>query len=175
MPDLQTALSSVAKQINFDDDLEITQTPIEPSVNQSRKIFYWFVANPASTAREAIEAMGITANGSASGRIHQLWSKGLLSRVEGIGGFRYSATRTEYPTYTMEQRQALMQKAIAAKKAARANAKKHKKVKATNVVTLPPKATPSMNANPNAEQIVNSMSVGLAKAVYLELKKVFEA
>jgi hypothetical protein len=48
-------------------------------------------------------------------------------------------------------------------------------MKVVNVVSLPPKAAPSLNANPNAEQIVNSMSVGLAKAVYLELKKVFEA
>jgi hypothetical protein len=60
-------------------------------------------------------------------------------------------------------------------KAVEARKHKPKKVaKVVNVVSLPPKSAPSLNANPNAEQIVNSMSVGLAKAVYLELKKVFE-
>jgi hypothetical protein len=64
----------------------------------------------------------------------------------------------------------MMKKAIAVRMS---KPKKHKKVKAVKVVA--PKAAPSLNANPNAEQLVNSMSVGLAKAVYLELKKVFEA
>jgi len=171
MPDLQTALSSVAKQINFDDDLEVTPTP-EPK-NFAQKLFYWFVANPASTAREAKEALGIVSDGPVSGRIHQMHARGLLTRVHGIGGYRYTATCTEYPEFTTAQRQEMMKKAIAVRMA---KPKKVKKVaKVVNVAFIPPKAAPSLNANPNAEQIVNSMSVGLAKAVYLELKKVFEA
>lgn len=170
MPDLQTALSSVAKQINFDDDLEVT-TP-EPK-NFAQRLFYWFVANPASTAREAKEALGVVNDGPVSGRIHQMHARGLLTRVDGIGGFRYTATCTEYPEFTTEHRREMMAKAIAARKA---KPKKHKKVaKVAEVKFIPPKAAPSLNPNPNAEQIVNSMSVGLAKAVYLELKKVFEA
>ncbi len=50
---------------------------------------------------------------------------------------------------------------------------KVKKIKAPVAVAKPIPPT-SLNKNPDAEQIVNSMSVGLAKAVYLELKKVFE-
>ena len=72
----------------------------------------------------------------------------------------------------------MMKKAIEARKSKpkKIKVKKVAKVaKVVNVVSLPAKAAPSLNANPNAEQIVNSMSVGLAKAVYLELKKVFEA
>jgi hypothetical protein len=177
MPDLQTALSSVAKQINFDDgphfddDLEVTTHP-EPK-NFAQRLFYWFVANPASTAREAKNALGVTTDGPVSGRIHQMHARGLLTRVDGIGGFRYTATCTEYPEFTTAQRRELMAKAIAIRKA------KPKKVKAAKKVAevkfIPPKTVSSLNANPNAEQIVNSMSVGLAKAVYLELKKVFEA
>lgn len=168
MPDLQTALSTVAKQINFDDDLEVTTHP-EPK-NFAQRLFYWFVANPASTAREAKEALGVVNDGPVSGRTHQMHARGLLTRVDGIGGFRYTATCTEYPEFTIAQRREMMAKAIAARKA---KPKKHKKV--AKVVALEPKTAPSLNANPNAEQIVNSMSVGLAKAVYLELKKVFEA
>lgn len=168
MPDLQTALSSVAKQINFDDDLEVTTTP-EPK-NFAQRLFYWFVANPASTAREAKEALGIVSDGPVSGRIHQMHARGLLTRVHGIGGYRYTAASTEYPEFTIEKRREMMKKAIAVRMA---KPKKHKKV--AKVTFIPPKAAPSLNANPNAEQIVNSMSVGLAKAVYLELKKVFEA
>jgi hypothetical protein len=169
MPDLQTALSSVAKQINFDD--EPTTKP-EPK-NFAQKLFYWIVDNPASTAREAKDALGVTNEGPVSGRIHQMYSRGLLSRTDGVGGYRYTATCTTYPEFTTEQRREMIKKAIAAHKA------KPKKVKAAKKVAevkfIPPKAAPSLNPNPNAEQIVNSMSVGLAKAVYLELKKVFEA
>lgn len=171
MPDLQTALSSVAKQINFDDDLEVT-TQIEYK-NFAQRLFYWFVANPASTAREAKDGLGVDDDGPVSGRIHQMYSRGILSRTDNGGAYRYTATCTEYPEFTIEKRRELMAKAIAARKA---KPKKHKKVaKVATVVALPPKTAPSLNANPNAEQIVNSMSVGLAKAVYLELKKVFEA
>jgi hypothetical protein len=80
-----------------------------------------------------------------------------------------------YPTFTLEDRQKLMLKAIEIRKS---KPKKHKKVK-TPVVKAVAVSKPipptSLNKNPNAEQIVNTMSVGLAKAVYLELKKVFEA
>lgn len=169
MPDLQTALSSVAKQINFDDDLEVTHP--EPK-NFAQKLFYWFVDNPSSTVKECMQALDVTANGPVSGRIHQLYSRGVLTRVHGIGGYRYTTTCTVYPELTTESRRELIKKAHAARK----SKPKHKKVaNVANVAFIPPKAAPSLNASPNAEQIVNSMSVGLAKAVYLELKKVFEA
>lgn len=162
MPDLQTALSSVAKQINFDDDLD---APTEYK-NFAQKLFYWFVDNPASTAQEAKNALSMSDDGPVSGRIFQMWTRGILSRTKEVGGaYRYTATCTKYPEFTTEQRQEMIKKAQAARR-------KPKKIK---VVPTPPKAAPSLNANPNAEQIVNSMSVGLAKAVYLELKKVFEA
>lgn len=165
MADLQTALSTVAKQINFDDE------PNEPQhKNFAQRLFYWIVDNPASTAREAKDALGVANDGPVSGRIHQMYSKGLLSRVDSGNSYRYTATQTVYPSFTIEQRRELIKKAIAGRKT------KPKKVKKVAKVTfIPPKAAPSLNPNPNAEQIVNSMSVGLAKAVYLELKKVFEA
>lgn len=171
MPDLQTALSSVAKQINFDDDIEVTtQTEYR---NFAQKLFYWFVANPASTAREAKDALGVGDDGPVSGRIHQMYSRGILSRTDNGGAYRYTATCTKYPEFTTAQRQEMIKKAIAARKAKPKKIKAAKKI--AKVTFIPPKAAPSLNANPNAEQIVNSMSVGLAKAVYLELKKVFEA
>lgn len=59
---------------------------------------------------------------------------------------------------------------------ARYNAKKKllasKKAKATPAKVIP---STSLSKNPSAEQLVNTMSIGMAKAVYLELKKVFEA
>ena len=171
MPDLKTALSAVANQIYFDDVEEVDTTPKYPSF--SEQLFYWFVANPASTVQEAKAALNLDRDGPVSGRVFQMWSKGLLSRSEGQGSYRYTPTQTVYPTFTIEKRRAMMKKAVEARKH---KPKKVKKVaKVVNVVSLPPKAAPSLNANPNAEQIVNSMSVGLAKAVYLELKKVFEA
>ena len=171
MPDLKTALSAVANQISFDDVEEVDTTPKYPSF--SEQLFYWFVANPASTVQEAKAALNLDRDGPVSGRVFQMWSKGLLSRSEGQGSYRYTPTQTVYPTFTIEKRRAMMKKAVEARKH---KPKKVKKVaKVVNVVSLPPKAAPSLNANPNAEQIVNSMSVGLAKAVYLELKKVFEA
>ena len=171
MPDLKTALSAVANQISFDDIDEVDTTPKHTSFTE--QLFNWFVANPASTVQEAKTALNLDNDGPVSGRVFQMWSKGLLSRSEGQGSYRYTPTQTVYPTFTIEKRRELMAKAVEARKH---KPKKVKKVaKVVNVVSLPPKAAPSLNANPNAEQIVNSMSVGLAKAVYLELKKVFEA
>jgi len=176
MPDLKSALSAVANQISFDDVEEVDTTPKYPSF--SEQLFYWFVANPASTVQEAKAALNLDNDGPVSGRVFQMWSKGLLSRSEGSGSYRYTPTQTVYPTFTIEKRREMMKKAIEARKSKpkKIKVKKVAKVaKVVNVVSLPAKAAPSLNANPNAEQIVNSMSVGLAKAVYLELKKVFEA
>lgn len=173
MPDLKSALSAVANQISFDDVEEVDTTPKYPSF--SEQLFYWFVANPASTVQEAKAALNLDNDGPVSGRVFQMWSKGLLSRSEGSGSYRYTATQTVYPTFTIEKRREMMKKAIEARKSKPKKIKVKKVAKVVNVVSLPPKAAPSLNAHPNAEQIVNSMSVGLAKAVYLELKKVFEA
>jgi hypothetical protein len=173
MPDLKSALSAVANQISFDDVEEVDTTPKYPSF--SEQLFYWFVANPASTVQEAKVALNLDNDGPVSGRVFQMWSKGLLSRSEGSGSYRYTTTQTVYPTFTIEKRREMMKKAIEARKHKPKKIKVKKVAKVVNVVSLPPKAAPSLNANPNAEQIVNSMSVGLAKAVYLELKKVFEA
>lgn len=171
MPDLKTALSSVAHQINFDDVDEVDTSP--QYKNTAQQIFYWFVDNPASTVAEAKEALNL-GNGPVSGRVFQMWTRGILSRTDGVGGYRYTTTCTKYPEMTTEKRREMIRVAINAR---RGKPKKHKKVKAdvAQVKLIPPKAAPSLNPNPNAEQIVNSMSVGLAKAVYLELKKVFEA
>ena len=172
MPDLKSALSAVANQISFDDVEEVDTTPKYPSF--SEQLFYWFVANPASTVQEAKAALNLDNDGPVSGRVFQMWSKGLLSRSEGQGSYRYTPTQTVYPTFTIEKRREMMKKAIEARKSKPKKIKVKKVAKVVNVVSLPPKAAPSLNAHTNAEQIVNSMSVGLAKAVYLELKKVFE-
>jgi len=173
MPDLKSALSAVANQISFDDIDEVDTNPKHTSF--SEYLFNWFVANPASTVQEAKAALNLDNDGPVSGRVFQMWSKGLLSRSKGQGSYRYTPTQTVYPTFTIEKRRELMAKAVEARKH-KPKKIKVKKIKApvATVISLPPKAAPSLNPNPNAEQIVNSMSVGLAKAVYLELKKVFE-
>jgi hypothetical protein len=172
MPDLKSALSAVANQISFDDIDEVDTNPKHTSFTE--QLFNWFVANPASTVQEAKAALGLDNDGPVSGRVFQMWSKGLLSRSKGSGSYRYTPTQTVYPTFTIEKRRELMAKAVEARKHKPKKIKVKKVAKVVNVVSLPPKAAPSLNPNPNAEQIVNSMSVGLAKAVYLELKKVFE-
>lgn len=173
MPDLKSALSAVANQISFDDIDEVDTNPKHTSF--SEHLFNWFVANPASTVQEAKAALNLDNDGPVSGRVFQMWSKGLLSRSKGSGSYRYTPTQTVYPTFTIEKRRELMAKAVEARKH-KPKKIKVKKIKApvATVISLPPKTAPSLNPNPNAEQIVNSMSVGLAKAVYLELKKVFE-
>jgi hypothetical protein len=167
MPDLKSALSAVANQISFDDIDEVDTNPKHTSFTE--QLFNWFVANPASTVQEAKTALNLDNDGPVSGRVFQMWSKGLLSRSEGQGSYRYTPTQTVYPTFTIEKRRAMMKKAVEARVA-----KGKKKKKEAKIVALAPKTAPSLNPNPDAAQIVNSMSVGLAKAVYLELKKVFE-
>ena len=110
MPDLKSALSAVANQISFDDVEEVDTTPKYPSF--SEQLFYWFVANPASTVQEAKAALNLDNDGPVSGRVFQMWSKGLLSRSEGSGSYRYTPTQTVYPTFTIEKRREMMKKAI---------------------------------------------------------------
>lgn len=179
MPDLQTALSTVAKQINFD-DVEEVNTPRNHK-NFAHELFYWFVDNPASTAAEAVAGINSAERTDVSGRIFQMWSRGLLSRAGNSGSYRYTATRTEYPEFTTEMRQKQMRVAIEARlsKAKKPKAAKAKPVEAKPLPISGPRVTliPTISKTPchDAAQIVNNMSVGLAKAVYLELKQVFES
>jgi hypothetical protein len=179
MPDLQTALSSVAKQIHFDDIDDTSTTYAAPTPSKalpvSQQLFYWYVNNPSSTPREAQEALDSGDTASISSRTNQMWKKGLLIRVHAGGAYRYTATTTTYPVFTVEMRQKQMAKAIAAKAEKRKSHKVAKVAKQKMIKASSDIATPPQNANPDAAKIVNNMSVGLAKAVYLELKKVFEA
>ena len=178
MPDLRSELMKL-DNLQFDDD--VTESPItdETKTNFSKSMWEAIKNNPNSNSQQIADVIN---NGSLVGiatRLKQMLDRGLLSRTKSTVGFRYQAVGDSYPAFNRSE---ALAKAHAVKQINKAkrikqkeyNAKYNAKKKENTTAALPIPPT-SLTKNPNAEQLVNSMSVGMAKAVYLELKRVFEA
>lgn len=177
MPDLKSELMKL-ENLKFDDDVGSEPAPITTDkVNISKLIWDTIKANPNKTSSEVADLMN---NGDMSGistRLKQMVDRGVLTRSKNGGYWMYTAVGDTYPAFSREESLAKAVAVRAEKKVKRAKAREYyQKYKSMKEVAVAP-AVPdtSLTKNPNAEQLVNSMSVGLAKAVYLELKKVFEA
>jgi hypothetical protein len=180
MPDLKSELMKL-DNLTFDDD--VTASPITPTkINVSREIWDTIKATPNISS---IQLAGMVSNGDMTGistRLKQMLDRGILSRSKSeLGMYVYQVVGDSYPTFNRQDALAKAQAARQANKAKREKQRKYnakynakKKADVVEVAALPIPST-SLTRNPSAEQLVNSMSVGMAKAVYLELKKVFEA
>lgn len=175
MPDLKSELMKL-ENLKFDDDVSSEPAPItESKSNISKLIWDTIKANPNKTSSEIADLMN---NGDMSGistRLKQMVDRGVLARSKDGGYWMYTAVGDTYPAFSREEALAKAVAVRAEKKVKRAKAReyyqKYKTMKEVAVAPVVPDT--SLTKNPNAEQLVNSMSLGLAKAVYLELKKVF--
>jgi hypothetical protein len=177
MPDLKSELMKL-DNLTFDDDVGGEPAPITPTkVNVSKLIWDTIKENPLQNSMEIATLMN---NGDMTGistRLKQMLDRGVLARTELNGYWAYTTVGDAYPTF---DKLAILAKAHAARREKKIKREKQKQYAATykakkQVVEAPAIPSTSLTSNPSAEQIVNSMSVGMAKAVYLELKKVFEA
>lgn len=169
MPDLKSQLAEVKHKLAtmaFDDGGEATETieATTPMANQSRTLWLAIKDHPSVTAAEAAQWAGIDRS-SASTLTSQMFIKGILTRTKANedGGYRYSVADPNYTPMTKHQ---AIERAVAAKMA---KAKKAKKAKA-KVETKP---APTATQNVGVQELLNSMSVVQARAMYDELKKIF--
>jgi hypothetical protein len=185
MPDLKSELMKL-DNLTFDDDVQTT--PItEPIMNFTQSMWNAIKAKPNMTSQQVADTVNNGIIIGISTRLKQMVDRGTLTRhTDEYGMFVYQAVGDVYPNMNRSE---ILAKAQAARKENRAKREKQreynakylakKQAKSAQVIQIvgAPAALPpaSLNKHPNAEDIVNSMSVGLAKAVYLELKKVFEA
>ena len=176
MPDLRSELMKL-DNLKFDDDVADAPSPITTDkINVSKEIWDTIKANPNSSS---IQIANAVSNGDMTGistRLKQMLDRGILSRSKHESGmYMYQVVGDAYPTFNRQEALAKAHAARLEKKTKRDkqreyNAKYKAKLKAV-APAIP--ATSSVSFS-DAEQLVNSMSVGLAKAVYIELKKVFE-
>jgi hypothetical protein len=179
MPDLKSELMKL-DNLTFDDDVGGEPAPITTDKpNISKLIWDTIKANPNKTS---IEIANLMNNGDMSGiatRLKQMLDRGVLERTQQNGYWTYTAVGDSYPAFNRAEAMAKAQAARLEKKLKREKQKeynaRYKAKKQITVVRAQDIPATSLSSNPSAEQLVNSMSVGMAKAVYLELKKVFEA
>lgn len=180
MPDLRSELMKL-NDLKFDDDVTTEPSPImQPTTNFSKSIWDAIKAKPNMNSQQVADAVaGGNTDGIAT-RLKQMIDRGVLTRDKLDAKFRYQAVGDSYPAFNREQALAKAHVARAEYRIKRAKQLEYsakyqakKKAQAAKLATagVPPT---SLTSSPSAEQLVNSMSVGMAKAVYLELKKVFE-
>lgn len=166
------------ENLKFDDDVGSEPAPImEPVTNVSKLIWDTVKANPNITSVEVANRMNNGDMKGVSTRLKQMIDRGVLARTSASGYWTYTAVGDSYPAFSRVDAMAKAQAVRLEKKIKRQKQKEYNaRYKAKKQTVEAPALSPtSLSKNPNAEQLVNSMSVGLAKAVYLELKKVFEA
>jgi hypothetical protein len=171
MPDLKSQLAEVKHKLAtmaFDDGGEATETQPEASAenrNVSRTLWLYIKDHPGITGAEAGEGAGIDRT-SASSLTSQMFAKGVLTRTKPDDGGAYRYTVVD-PNYTpLTSRQAL-ERAAAAKLAI-----KSKKLKAkTKAAVAAP--TPAAPQDVSVQELLNTMPIAKARALYDELKKIF--
>jgi predicted transcriptional regulator len=169
MPDLKSQLAQVKHKLAtmaFDDSGEATDTTETPTPlsNQSRTLWLAIKDHPGSTAAEAAQRSGIDRS-SASTLTSQMFIKGILTRTKADEDSTYRYTVAD-PDYKPMSKQQAIERAVAAKQAIKN--KRAKKVKAA-VAAPTPAAPPDLTVH----DLLNTMSITKARALYDELKKIF--
>lgn len=175
MPDLRSELMKL-NDLKFDDDVATESSPIiDTKPNMTKLIWEHLKRNPNQDSKQVASAVNAGDMSGISTRLKQMTNRGTVSRKLVNDTYIYQAEGDAYPELNRleiiaKAQAARVQKRSKREKQREYNAKYKEKLKA-EAPAIPPT---SLLKNPNAEQLVNSMSVGMAKAVYLELKKVFE-
>ena len=184
MPDLRSELMKL-ENLRFDDDVSSAPAPITPTpdkVNVSKLLWETIKAQPNKNSQQIANIMNGGSMVGIATRLKQMLDRGVLSRSAGADGFYvYQAVGTAYPAHNKAEAMAKAQAVRLEKKAKRekqrrynATYKAKRRASATTEAAPAGRETTLLNTT-DAEQLVNQMTIGMAKAVYLELKKVFEA
>ncbi len=174
MPDLKSQLAEVKHKLAtmaFDDSGEATEAPAPTGgQSQSRNIWLSIKDHPGSTAAEVAERIGVDRS-SASTLTSQMFLKGILKRTKADADstYRYSVAD---PNYVPMSKQQAIERAIAAKSAGTKKAKTKAKAKAEAASTPLP---PNVKFSATIPQLLDTLSVVQARALYDALKKIFGA
>lgn len=154
MPDLKSELRKL-EALKFDDDGE-TNVITMPSADEqhgsvSVRLFNIIRDNPGCD-RSRLLAKALAAGigmSSSSSLLTQFTQRGLLRTVDSAGGLTYFATSQQYkPGYVKREKKA-------------------------DKVAAPKAAKPATQQDTSVQDLLNTMSIVKARALYDELKKIF--
>jgi predicted transcriptional regulator len=172
MPDLKSQLAEVKHKLAtmaFDDSGEATDATEAPTpiANQSRTLWLTIKNHPSSTAAEIAQLAGVD-RASASTLTSQMFIKGILTRTKASddSAYRYSVAD---PNYVPMSKQQAIERAAAAKLAIKSKKAKAKAKTKAAVAAPTPAAPPDISVH----DLLNTMSITKARALYDELKKIF--
>lgn len=162
MPDLKTELKKL-EALKFDDEGTTTQevTMQEPqTLGVSETVFNIIRDNPGCTRKRliALADNAYVSKSSSSSLLNQFLKRGIVRSVDSDAGMTYFAVGQKYKPGYIKQ----------AKKAAKVATPK-----AAKPEPQPTAIAPVSLAVFSAKDMVESMPVGKARAVYDELKKLF--
>ena len=167
MPDLKSELKKL-EALKFDDDGDTTVITLQPAVavpdNQqgsvSSRVFNIIRDNPGCTRKRliALADNAYVSKSSSSSLLNQFLKRGIVRSVDSDAGMTYFAVGQKYKPGYIKQ----------AKKAAKVATPK-----AAKPEPQPTAIAPVPLAVFSAKDMVESMPVGKARAVYDELKKLF--
>lgn len=179
MPDLKSQLAEVKHKLAtmaFDDEGEATTTTTQTEEamadrTTSRKLWLYIKDHPSVTGAEAGQGAGIDRT-SASSLTSQMFMKGVLKRDKPSDGgpYRYTVVDPDYVPLTSSEA-ILRANAARAAKAAKPKAKVKPKAKEVAAAQLPPTA----KFTATIPQLLDTLSVVQARALYDALKKIFGA
>ena len=158
MPDLKSELKKL-ETLKFDDDGDTTVITLQPAValpddqqgGVSRRLFNIIRDNPGCDRSRLLDkalSAGIGMSSSSS-LIHQFTKRGLVRSVDSQTGLTYFCVGAQYtPGYI-------------------------KQAKKADKVAAPKAAKPAPQQDSSVQDLLNTMSIVKARALYDELKKIF--
>lgn len=179
MPDLQTELSKALTQMHFDDGADEPQQLVvaQPATRKRSnfgRVFDYLKTHPMSSYSEVDEGIGLGDPKKASSILKMLFDRGIVTRSHHNGLLRYS---TAVDTYTEYDRNEALLKAQEARRKGikRAKAQQKKSAKVAKVTAT--RQVQQDNVIPDAfdaKELVASLPLHKAKAIYNELRQFFE-
>lgn len=187
MPDLQSELSKVLTQANFDDEPDNDAAPAAVNTNRRHLVWEHLRKHPMSDSAEVAGALGITSN-EASTVLAQLHSLGEVSRSqnERTGRFMYTTTATTRNVLSAAEKIARLNAARKAAAERRRAALEGSPPSTTKKRGRPRKSAVAATKNPspalaqsatkksfNADEILAGLNVLQARELMDKLRKLF--
>jgi hypothetical protein len=167
MPDLRSELMKLSN-LSFDDpgEPEMQTTTDTKPMTERQTIWNYIRDNPMSSCAGISAALGVDVQNAAS-QVGALLNRTLVARQKINGVFHYTVSTDSYPTFDRVAHGKVTGRLK--RKPYRAKAKAVRKLE---IVSVPAKAPVSL-ASYSAKDMIESMPVGKARALYDELKKLF--
>lgn len=187
MGTLQTELMKLTTldNLTFDDDPAETPTPpivqettVAPQEGKTLRQQYWewLREHPGSTAKQLGTAVGLPQT-EACNILYRLMQRGIVVRSKSGGYFQYQTVGDEYPVMTAEEKVRRMNEARHSKPSAPYKSKRVKHAQAEKTIEERKAELRSPGVTngfmDSVQGFINQLTVHQAKAVYVELRKVF--